>query len=68
MMLALYAERRRRGRSVDEPRFTPIATDDWEIACSQLCGLGHYRMRGEYHVIDHAAWDRWQADEAARLR
>jgi cytochrome c oxidase subunit 2 len=48
--------------------FTPIATGDWDIACSQLCGLGHYRMRGEYHVVDQAAWDRWQADEVARLR
>ena len=48
--------------------FTPIATGDWEIACSQLCGLGHYRMRGEYHVVDQAAWDRWQAEEVARLR
>lgn len=48
--------------------FTPIATGDWEIACSQLCGLGHYRMRGEYHVVDQAAWDRWQAEEIGRLR
>ena len=48
--------------------FTPIATGDWEIACSQLCGLGHYRMRGEYHVVDQAAWDKWQAEEVARLR
>jgi cytochrome c oxidase subunit 2 len=48
--------------------FTPIRLGDWEIACSQLCGLGHYRMRGEYHVVDQAAWDRWQADELARLR
>ena len=48
--------------------FTPIVTGQWEIACSQLCGLGHYRMRGEYQVVDQAAWDRWQADELARLR
>ena len=48
--------------------FTPIATGDWEIACSQLCGLGHYRMRGEYHVVDQAAWDQWQSEELARLR
>ena len=48
--------------------FTPIAIGDWEIACSQLCGLGHYRMRGEYHVVDQAGWERWQADEVARLR
>jgi cytochrome c oxidase subunit 2 len=48
--------------------FTPIKTGNWEIACSQLCGLGHYRMRGEYHVVDEAAWSTWQADELSRLR
>jgi cytochrome c oxidase subunit 2 len=37
--------------------FTPTKTGDWEIACSQLCGLGHYRMRGEYHVVEQDAWD-----------
>jgi cytochrome c oxidase subunit 2 len=47
--------------------FTPTATGDWEIACSQLCGLGHYRMRGEYHVLDQAAWTEWQAGELLRL-
>ena len=26
--------------------FTPNRAGDYEIACSQLCGLGHYRMRG----------------------
>ena len=36
--------------------FTPTLTGDWEIACSQLCGLGHYRMRGEYHVVDDATF------------
>lgn len=46
--------------------FRPVAKGDWEIACSQLCGLGHYRMRGEYHVVDPAAWDKWQSDELAR--
>lgn len=47
--------------------FTPVTTGDWEIACSQLCGLGHYRMRGEYHVVDQPAWNKWQAAELARL-
>lgn len=30
--------------------FTPTSTGEWEVACSQLCGLGHYRMRGFYTV------------------
>jgi cytochrome c oxidase subunit 2 len=36
--------------------FTPITLGNWEIACSQLCGLGHYRMRGEYRVVDEATF------------
>jgi cytochrome c oxidase subunit 2 len=47
--------------------FTPTMTGDWEIACSQLCGLGHYRMRGEYHVVTAAGWDQWMKDEQERL-
>jgi cytochrome c oxidase subunit 2 len=47
--------------------FTPTMTGDWEISCSQLCGLGHYRMRGELHVVTQEAWTRWLADEVARL-
>jgi len=47
--------------------FTPTQTGNWEIACSQLCGLGHYRMRGEYHVVTPEEWEKWQADEVARL-
>ena len=30
--------------------FTPTMIGDWEINCSQLCGLGHYRMRGFYSI------------------
>jgi cytochrome c oxidase subunit 2 len=45
--------------------FTPITTGDWEIACSQLCGLGHYRMRGEYHVVDETTWSQWLTSSAA---
>ena len=48
--------------------FTPIATGKWDIACSQLCGLGHYRMRGEYRVVTPEEWQKWQQDELARLR
>jgi cytochrome c oxidase subunit 2 len=39
--------------------FTPTRPGDYEIACSQLCGLGHYRMRGTLRVVDadtYAAW------------
>jgi cytochrome c oxidase subunit 2 len=48
--------------------FTPITTGQWDIACSQLCGLGHYRMRGEYRVVSAEEWNEWQAAELARLQ
>jgi cytochrome c oxidase subunit II len=48
--------------------FTPVREGSWEIGCSQLCGLGHYRMRGDYRVVSREAWDRWLADEVERLR
>ncbi|MDA1183619.1 MAG: cytochrome c oxidase subunit II [Acidobacteria bacterium] len=47
--------------------FTPTTTGQWEIACSQLCGLGHYRMRGFYTVESTAEYEAWLAEEAAFL-
>src|ERR1700737_246411 len=44
--------------------FTPIRTtngDRWEIACAQLCGLGHYRMRGQIFVDTKADLQKWMA-------
>jgi cytochrome c oxidase subunit 2 len=37
----------------------------WEIACAQLCGLGHYRMRGFYVVQEQADYDAWMAEQVA---
>jgi cytochrome c oxidase subunit 2 len=38
----------------------------WEIACAELCGLGHYRMKGFITVEPQEAFDKWLADESAR--
>ena len=35
----------------------------WEIACAQLCGLGHYRMKGQYHVQSKGDFDKWMAEQ-----
>lgn len=48
--------------------FTAIAPGRWEIACSQLCGLGHYRMRGAFTVLPPEEWDAWQAREVELAR
>ena len=42
-------------------------TFDYEIACSQLCGLGHYRMRGFMTVQTSADFNKWLADQAKDL-
>jgi cytochrome c oxidase subunit II len=44
--------------------FTATTTGRWDIACSQLCGLGHYRMRGAFTVLTE---DEWQARELALI-
>jgi len=36
-----------------------------EITCAQLCGLGHYRMRGTYVVETQAEFDDWMKKQAA---
>jgi cytochrome c oxidase subunit 2 len=48
--------------------FTPTRAGAWEILCSQLCGLGHYRMRGEYRVLPGEEWEAWQRQELSRIR
>jgi cytochrome c oxidase subunit 2 len=45
--------------------FTPIATGDYEIACSQLCGLGHYKMHGILKVVSQQDFDKWLAEREA---
>jgi cytochrome c oxidase subunit 2 len=44
--------------------FIPNRVGDYEIACSQLCGLGHYRMRGFVKVQPEAEFRSWLAEEA----
>jgi cytochrome c oxidase subunit 2 len=40
---------------------------EYEITCSQLCGLGHYRMRGFYSIKSQADYDAWLKEEEAAL-
>jgi cytochrome c oxidase subunit 2 len=40
---------------------------EFEIACSQLCGLGHYRMRGFLTVKTAAEYQAYLAQEARSL-
>ncbi len=48
--------------SVQTVWFTPTQTGAWEIVCSQLCGLAHYRMRGSFIVQSDTDFRAWLAD------
>jgi cytochrome c oxidase subunit II len=48
--------------------FTPTRVGDYEITCSQLCGLGHFRMRGFLNIQTQADYDKWMADQLKELR
>ena len=39
----------------------------WEIGCAQLCGLGHYRMRGFFEVHSQDGYDAWMAKQVEKL-
>ena len=47
--------------------FVPNRIGDYEIACSQLCGLGHYRMRGFVNIKSAADFQTFLTDEAKSI-
>ncbi len=47
--------------------FIPNRVGDYEIACSQLCGLGHYRMRGFINIKSAADYQAFLAQESRSL-
>jgi len=40
-------------------RFTPETPGTYEIACAELCGLGHYKMRGFAYVKGPEEFQKW---------
>jgi cytochrome c oxidase subunit 2 len=45
--------------------FIPTQTGDYEIACAELCGLGHYKMHGMLKVVSQEEFDKWLAAKEA---
>jgi cytochrome c oxidase subunit 2 len=39
----------------------------YEISCAQLCGLGHYRMRGYLSVDTPEQFQKWMDEQEAQL-
>jgi cytochrome c oxidase subunit 2 len=42
---------------------TPLREGKFDIACSEYCGLGHYRMSGHVEVVDEAKYQAWLASQ-----
>jgi cytochrome c oxidase subunit II len=45
--------------------FTATETGQYEIVCTQLCGLGHYRMRSFLNVVSEQDYDNFLKQQAA---
>ena len=45
--------------------FTPNQIGDYEIACAELCGLGHYKMHGMVKVVSQEDFEKWLAAREA---
>lgn len=43
--------------------FKAEKTGQFEIACAELCGLGHHRMRSFLKVVTQDEYDKWLAEE-----
>jgi cytochrome c oxidase subunit II len=39
--------------------FKAVKTGEYEIACAELCGLGHYKMKGYLMVMPDAEYEAW---------
>lgn len=50
-----------------EIHLTPTRTGDFPIVCSQLCGLGHYRMRAVLRVVTERQFIHWMNSREAEL-
>ncbi|GGX79861.1 hypothetical protein GCM10007160_04110 [Litchfieldella qijiaojingensis] len=40
---------------------TPTKTGEFEAVCAELCGIGHFAMRGRVEVVDQQTFDEWLA-------
>jgi cytochrome c oxidase subunit 2 len=43
--------------------FTPTRTGRFDVLCEQLCGMGHFAMRGRVVVDEESAFNTWLANQ-----
>lgn len=42
-----------------QARFKPTVEGEYDLACAELCGLGHYQMKGTVLVLSPEAFTEW---------
>ncbi|NQU38326.1 MAG: hypothetical protein HQ523_00060 [Lentisphaerae bacterium] len=50
--------------------FLPVresGDEKWQVACAQLCGVGHYRMAGRFNVVKEAEFEAWYEERLAEM-
>lgn len=47
--------------------FQPTEVGAYELACAELCGLGHYRMRAQVTVHTQESYDQWLAEQGQNV-
>jgi cytochrome c oxidase subunit 2 len=53
------------GRSIDV-WFNVTKPGTYELACAELCGFGHYTMRGQFIVHTPDDYERWVREQASK--
>ncbi len=51
------------GRTISWVWFEVTRPINLELACSQLCGTGHYNMKAPIRVVSQEEYDKWYADK-----
>lgn len=49
------------GRTIAWVWFETTRTGNFELACNQICGSGHYNMKAPIRVVSQEEYDKWQA-------
>lgn len=52
------------GSVIDWIWFETTGTRNLELACSQLCGAGHYRMKAKLRVVSREEYDNWMRERS----
>ena len=50
-----------------EVKFTPTIPGEYELACTELCGLGHYTMNTQVQVMEADKFNEWLASQRGFL-